>query len=499
MSDLPTISLTDVISDADVEITNYPNYDPDGAQPRLFVGTLPASGELFASDGTPITAMDTEVTDRAIKYRPPKDENGDGLASFTLYGKDGTTDERSINGTDAVIFININAVNDPPLPTNIDDKVVLVGVDRHNIFTLGGTDVDDIIVGASISTFSLAGDLYDIESDGITFGSKLDSSGAGDVDLVSLKVGYKFTGNESNPDNTGFLSDDSFKFKLKDASNVKGVIGDAKFKAFTSLVALPVSNADFFTCVEDSADNVLLKGFDNSTTKRGLRYRIAELPAHGDLYDPADSATKLEVGSILAAVDSCPDVSNAATCYPGVRVLYMGNKNYFNFPTSMFNGSSINSEYDSFKYNAVVSASTNAKSLPKMQHVKVVNRNDRTEIEGPEEDIFVYALSSADRSEREKFCDIEDNKEKKECVNGGEARITGIKVTEVDKNVDRVRVSIKVRRKERGGERRQRGRGAKAVSEASAGCLILLFTISQPPFSSYHSSANPFRIPPITE
>ena len=67
----------------------------------------------------------------------------------------------------------------------------LISVDRSNIFSLGGTDADDAITGASILTFPQAGDLYNIESDGITFGSKLEVGGAGEVDLTSLKVGYR--------------------------------------------------------------------------------------------------------------------------------------------------------------------------------------------------------------------------------------------------------------------------------------------------------------------
>ncbi|GMI10506.1 hypothetical protein TrRE_jg5187 [Triparma retinervis] len=441
-SELATISLAGVISDADVDLVDYPNYNADGSKPRLFVGTLPATGSLFLSDGTPIEAEDVEIIDEVVKFRPPKDQNGAGLVSFTLYGKDGETGERSVEGADATITVNVDSVDDPPVPTEIADETVMVGVDGVNIFTLQGTDVDDAITGASILTFPGAGDLHNIESDGVTFGTKLDSGG-GEVDLTSLKVGYRFTGDESNPDDTGFLRDDLFSFKLKDASGVKGVPASVAFRIFTSLVATPTSNAEKFTCVEETAGDVLLRGFDNSTSKRDLKFRIAELPQHGDLYDPFNMVTKLGVGSIVEAVDSCPDPSVAATCYPGVNVKYVGNKDYFNFPEMMFNGSSVDSEWDRFKYNAVVSASTDAKSLPKTQRVKVINKNDRTDMTGPEETVFVYALSSADKSERETFCEVEENKEKKECVYGGVARITGINVKEVDKNVDRVRVSIK--------------------------------------------------------
>ena len=442
LSELATISLAGVISDADVDLVGYPNYNATGLKPKLFVGSLPDSGSLFLSDGTPILTPGIEITDKVVKFRPPKDQIGTGLVSFTLYGRDGETGERSIEGADATITVNVDSVDDPPIPIEIPDETIMVGVDGSNIFTLQGTDVDDAITGASISTFPAAGDLYNIEDDGVTFGSKLDS-GDGEVDLTSLKVGYRFTGDESNPDDTGFLRDDLFSFKLQDASGVKGMPANAVFKIFTSLVATPTADPEKFTCVEETAGDVLLRGFDNSTSKRDLRFRIAELPQHGDLYDPTNMVKKLEVGSIIEGVDSCPDPSNFATCYPGVNVKYVGNKDYFNYPEKMFNGSSVSSEWDRFKFNAVVSASTSAKSLPKTQRVKVINRNDRTEITGPKDNIFVYALSNADKSERERFCEIEENKEKKECIYGGVARISGITVNEVDKNVDRVRVSIK--------------------------------------------------------
>jgi len=440
-ADLKELDLSSFVADADTDITSFPNYDENGAKPTLWIGSLPAGGgSLFQSDGTAITTVDTEIAANKIKYRPVLNKVGSSIDSFTFYAKDGGTSEQSVET--ATVTIDVGAVNDPPVPFNeTAAEVVLVGVLATSTFNLNGSDVDDIgLTGGYISRFPAHGDLYKVGVDG-AFGAQIVPSEDGsDVIVDGLEVGYKYTGDESSPSETGFLADDTIGFKLFDASNTKGKQGIISFQVFTSLEALPVAVADATPCNEEEFSDVVLKGNDRGNEKRDLKYRIDTLPQHGDIFDPNDLTTALQVGSILTAADVYDSASGA---YPGVTIKYKGHKDYFNFPTKRYNGTNTGgSSYDTFGYNAVVSTLVTAKSLAATQSVKVVNVNDPTAVSGPAEPQLVYALSQAEKTEKDKFCEVEENQDKVECTTSDIAKLTSIFFEEVDKNVDRVVVHV---------------------------------------------------------
>ena len=68
--------------------------------------------------------------------------------------------------------------------------------------------------------------------------------------------------------------------------------------------------------------------------------------------------------------------------------------------------------------------------------------NDPTKLTGPTGVQRVYALNSAQRAEKEKFCEDEENADTVECTTSEVAKITSVVVNEVDRDVDRVRVRI---------------------------------------------------------
>ena len=203
----------------------------------------------------------------------------------------------------------------------------------------------------------------------------------------------------------------------------------------------------YFTCIEDEYSDVLLKGYDSSTLKRDLKYRIEELPAHGDLYDASDLHNRLKVGSILSATDSCKSDRNATgACYPGVNVKYKGKKDFFNFPTTMLDkGSATPFVDESFRYSAVAMKagySSYARSIPRRQQVKVVNKNDATTISGPLDALVVYGMDAEEEAARERFCKASENAAREECVISGIATVSSLNFTGVDRNIEIVRVSV---------------------------------------------------------
>jgi len=106
--------------DTDVTITLI-GADIDGDPLTYKITTLPVNGNLFeTSDGstrgdtiisTPTTVSDTL---HRVIYLSAKDGNGDGHGNFGFKVNDGTAD-----GNEAIVTINVNAVNDPPTPITI--------------------------------------------------------------------------------------------------------------------------------------------------------------------------------------------------------------------------------------------------------------------------------------------------------------------------------------------------------------------------------------------
>ena len=385
-ADLGIIDLTSASTDADRDQPLFPNYDENAPLSKLFFKTLPSKGDCFQEDGTPVTEAETELAGGRFKYRPLKDQFGSAYDSFELHARDGKTDERSRN--DAIITLDVASVNDPPLPIygNISS---LAGVDASSVMTLSGSDIDGTVESAQIvcSSMPLHGDLFEIESDGTTFGSKIVCSGSSHS-LPNMKVGYRYTGDETSPTVTGFLKSDSFSFQVRDNQGATGKPGPFDLKVFTSLSATPANlPLGDITVLEETKGEITLRGDDSSTSPRNLRYQIVSLPGNGDLFDPANPDTKLVVGSIIAAEDV-----HSGSAYPGVRVVYRGHKDYFNYPNKMYNDTTFFGDLDTFEYSAVVASSTSAKSLPAAQQVRVKNVNDPVELDVPEEKVGVCVL-----------------------------------------------------------------------------------------------------------
>jgi len=122
INDLPSATVQAVSADEDIDKTIIlAATDADGDTLSYKISTLPANGYLFqTSDGstrgdtiisTPTTVSDTL---QRVIYISAQDGNGDGHGNFGFKVNDGTAD-----GNEAIVTINVNAVNDPPTPITI--------------------------------------------------------------------------------------------------------------------------------------------------------------------------------------------------------------------------------------------------------------------------------------------------------------------------------------------------------------------------------------------
>ena len=98
-------------------VTDFPIMDTDTSDglASVKIVTLPASGTLKLS-GTaipsvelPKTVTSADIADNRLKYTPPEDAHGTGIASFTFKVNDGTDDSVAVN----TLTVDVTAVNDP--------------------------------------------------------------------------------------------------------------------------------------------------------------------------------------------------------------------------------------------------------------------------------------------------------------------------------------------------------------------------------------------------
>ena len=135
VNNVPTASDNTVTATEDMDYpltaTNFGYEDDDDhALAHITITSLPGAdkGELLL-DGTPIAiaiggagqkVMASKLDGDALKYRPPPDANGDGLATFGFTVNDGKDDSESAY----TITIDVTAVNDPP--TASDNTVTAI-------------------------------------------------------------------------------------------------------------------------------------------------------------------------------------------------------------------------------------------------------------------------------------------------------------------------------------------------------------------------------------
>ena len=150
-----TISATE---DTDVTITLI-GADKDGDPLTYKITTLPANGNLFETNdgmtrGDSIASVPTTISGpvHRIIYISAKDGNGDGHGNFGFKVNDGTAD-----GNEAIVTINVNAVNDPPTPITIISPADSTEI----VITINNKDTSRVVFDWTYSN--------DVEDDELTY------------------------------------------------------------------------------------------------------------------------------------------------------------------------------------------------------------------------------------------------------------------------------------------------------------------------------------------
>ena len=436
--DTPTYYLDDVpfdelniiriyLYDLDQSIIS-PNYNDSVSQcwDSVQLLSIPTKGKLYDLLGNVITSApyiiswDNNLSGYGVKYRPKRNEYSIATYTrFTYRALDGVTGLFSIDN--ATVQLVVQSVDDPPyFKTNFSSNVY---IGKLEILSLSGFDDDNKIRGAWLGRNSLHGSLYDVAPNGTVL-RKIES---GNCSLSSLKVAYLSNLNETFY--SSFIAEDNFTFYLSDESGRRSVSKVYEISVFTGLVTTSSGYTLAPLAVEDSVSNISIYTEDVSGKERNLYVTIESSCSYGQIYE-SSYVSSLYLDEVDAG-DTLVGVIRPSDYAIGSVVKYIGNKNYFNVPNKMWNGSALPSNYDSFSFYA--RTDDNILSRTEIQFISVQNVNDPTEISivyPGNSDKFV-AHSTSPSGDDELFI-------------SSSIIISGFTIVDVDLNVDIIKVEILV-------------------------------------------------------
>lgn len=240
-------------------------------------------------------------------------------------------------------------------------------------------------------------------------------------------VSYIYTGNGSRAFNTSseeMLVRDSLSYRLYDSIGVS-TPGTASLTITSRLKAVTAQsrNDSSWICVEDIESRIFLYAEDTAESPREVTIVVTVVPERGSLLRIDTNAT-LVPGDTLGATCSEPPA-----CV--LSVIYLPKKDYFNWPTSKWNGEGVSgsgrTEYFSFY---AVANDNREYSNEVVQEIQVTNSNDPSDLWCPTEPHNVQAVGISVYSSSTNFVPLD------------RIVIRGFSIVDPDNGVDIVKVDV---------------------------------------------------------
>ena len=159
---------------------------------------------------------------------------------------------------------------------------------------------------------------------------------------------------------SGFLFAESFGFRLRREGDLPWAWVTTVFVK-TALEADAPKDRNLPTlCSHYTRTQLgLITGYDYSDNRNDIKFVITNLPSHGTIFDPATSS-ELAVGDELRSWSSYPYSS-------GVALTYVPDEDYFNFPSTRYNGSSLGLSNDLIYFKALPANPTESSSASSLE------------------------------------------------------------------------------------------------------------------------------------
>lgn len=240
-------------------------------------------------------------------------------------------------------------------------------------------------------------------------------------------VSYIYTGNVSRAFNTSsedMLVHDKLSYRLYDSFSVStlGVVSltiTSRLKAITA----QSRNDSSWICVEDIECRGFVYAQDTAESPRDVTIVLTAVPERGSLLRIDTNAT-LAPGDTIGTTCTTPPVCVST-------VIYLPEQDYFNWPTSKWNGEGVSesggAEY--FSYFAVASDNREY-SNEVVQEIQVTNSNDPSSLWCPTQQQNVRALGISVYSSSTSFIPLD------------RIVIRGFSIVDPDNGVDIVKVKV---------------------------------------------------------
>lgn len=240
-------------------------------------------------------------------------------------------------------------------------------------------------------------------------------------------MSYVYTGNVSrafNASSEEMLVHDKFSYRLYDSLSVS-TLGTVSIAVTGRLKAVTAEsrNDSSSVCVEDSESRIFLYAEDTAETPRDLSLVLTVVPERGSLLRIDTNAT-LVPGDALGSTCTEPPA-----CVSSVR--YVPQKDYFNWPTSKWNGAGVSGSGGAENFSFFAVANDNSEfSNEVVQEIRVMNSNDPSGLWCPTQPQKVEAVGISVYSSSTGF------------VPHDRIVIRGVSIVDPDHGVDIVKVKV---------------------------------------------------------
>lgn len=245
--------------------------------------------------------------------------------------------------------------------------------------------------------------------------------------LSGQLVSYMYTGNVSRASNTsseGMFVHDKILYRLYDSHSVS-TLGTASLIITSRMKAVTAQsrNDSSWICFEDIESRIVLYAEDTAQSPRDVTIVFTVVPERGSLLRVDTNAT-LAPGDTLGTTCTGP-----LGCVSSVK--YLPKKDYFNWPTSKWNGErvSIGGGAEYFSFFAVANDNMEY-SNEVVQEIQVTNSNDASGLWCPTQLHNVQAVGISVYSSGTSFVPLD------------RIVIRGISIFDPDNGVDVVKVTV---------------------------------------------------------
>lgn len=251
--------------------------------------------------------------------------------------------------------------------------------------------------------------------------------------LSGQHVSYAYTDNVTRTFDTsseGILAYDSFAYHLYDSFGAWSTLGIASLAVISRLTAVTAQsrNDSTWMCVEDTTNHINVYAQDSVTSRRNVTIVISVVPEHGSLLRAISNSTLMPGDTVDT---NCTDTKYTGyfTCVSSL--MYLPNRNYFNSPTSKWNGDEVGGSLETEVFSFYAVASNNGEySNEAVQDIRVINANDPSVLQCPIQVQHVQAVGTSVYSRGAGFVPLDST------------AIGGVTIADLDKGVDVVKVKL---------------------------------------------------------